>query len=583
MKILPHLEQNNQDLSGLLDRTPLVEDTFRSAMFDNFLYSSQSEAQSIYQSIEGAVDNLSSVYEDVEPIRTEAERVPEYIDEAARNVAMQAVEEQPQDLQVSREDWNDIKKELEEYGLDKKDIEELEEKVMSENGLTYGQLVSQLSGMMKTLKGINLSPVQEQNLNSVFAKLGFTPEESSSMLASVRQGKLGDVVAKMQTKLASMSDSQQLQFSEDETATLSNLLKISGDAGKKIAQLFSAEGATVRDVKQGFTLLKDTLAQQKSTQDAKDLKLVKSVSNSLRSAMEKASDQSPSTVRIASAEVISDSMGAAKDVSESVKQTAQNSAENARQNAQNNSGGSGNGKGFEGNHGNSNMAEADSKHGSRHWLEQILADSDGEDSWGEFFGKLTDESFVKGEGGLNGNIFGGTMGTLQGAAKAAQAGKANPMWENTARSNILDQVQEGAFKRLSQGRSQLTLQLNPHNLGTVNVMLQVKNKDVQAIIKAENPETAKVIAEQLEVVKQALEEQGLKVEKLEVQTGVTDHETQSSWQNAQDHNHAQYQEMMSEMRHRWQVLRQEGTSLAREMQNVGQTATISQSGLYIVA
>jgi len=200
MKILPHLEQGNQDLSNLLDRTSLSENSLRSSMFDNFLYSSRSEAESLYNRTQDLVSRAQPVYEEAVSY-AEPEKATDYIEEAAENVAMQSVEEQPQEMQVSREDWNEIKEELEEYGLDKKDIAELEEKVLSENGITYGQLVSELSSMMKTVKGINLSPVQEQNLNSIFTQLGFSPDESKKLLASIRQGKLGDVVEKMQAKL----------------------------------------------------------------------------------------------------------------------------------------------------------------------------------------------------------------------------------------------------------------------------------------------------------------------------------------------------------------------------------------------
>ncbi|WP_027721067.1 flagellar hook-length control protein FliK [Maridesulfovibrio zosterae] len=578
MKLLPHLEQKNQDISALLDRAPVVEDSYRSAMFDSFLYAGQNDAESVYQPLQDTVNDLNSAREESKYARAEAESAADKLDEAAHEVAMQSVEEQPQDMQVSREDWNEIKEELEEYGLDKKDIADLEEKVMSENGMTYGQLVSELSGMMKILKGIELTPAQEQGLNSIFAKLGFSPDESKSMLGEIRQGKLGKVIEKMQAKLATMSDSQKLEFSEGETATLSKLFNLSGENGKKLAQLFNTDGTTVGDIKKGFAGLKDAFAKQQQEQDAKDLKLVKSIGDSLRSTMEKASDQAPSNIRMASADVISNSMGAAKDVSESVKQNGQNMSGNGNPNGseQNNKGNDGNPNSGQ------NMGEADSSNGQKHWLDKILSDSKSADSWKDFFGKLSDESSIKGEGNLKGNIFGNAMGTLQTAAKSAQAGKASPMWENTARSSVLDQVQEGAFKNLGQGRKQLTLQLNPHNLGSVNVMLQVKNKEVQAVIKAENPDTAKVIAEQLDVVKKALEDQGLKVEKLEVQTGIADHNTQNSWHNAEDHNNSQYQGMMSEMRRRWQVLRHEGASLAQEMQSVEQKATISQGGLYIV-
>ncbi len=570
MKILPHQEKSNQDLSNLLDRTSLSEDSFRSSMFDNFLYSSQSEAESIYNQVQDFASNSKPAYEEVVSYAKE-ETAPDYINEAAENMAVQSVAEQPQEMKVSREDWNDIKEELEEYGIDKKDIAELEEKVMSENGMTYGQLVTELSSMMKDLKGITLTPVQEQNLNSIFTQLGFTPAESKGLLASIRQGKLGDVVEKMQAKLANMADSEKLQLSKDEAKTLTDILKLSGGAANKIAGLLTAEGATAGDFKKGFSILKTALAKQQASQDAKDLHLVKSVAESLHSAMEKASDQSPSTVRMASADVISDSMGAAKDVSERV-------------NNESNSNPSQNGDDLKGNpNGRQHTGQNEESSSNRHWLEQLLSDSDDVDGWDEFFGKLSDGSLGKGEGKLDGNIFGHGFGTLQNAVKSAQAGKTNTMWEKTARSNILEQVQEGIFKNLGQGRKQLTLQLNPNNLGTVNVILQVRNKEVQATIRAENHDTAKVIADQLETVKQALEDQGLKVEKLEVQTGLADGQTDTSWKNAEDHNSAQYQDMVSQMRRRWHTLRQEGTSLAREMQNMNHKETISQSGLYIVA
>ena len=228
MKILPHLNQKNQELEKLIDKSPLLESSYHSALFDDFLYSScQSAVETVYQSFNEAVET-GSTYMNAE---YEEKTSSEYIDEAARNVALQSVEEEPQDLQVSREDWNKIKDELEEYGIDKKDIADLEERVMSEEGMTYGVLVAQLSGMMHKMDGVELNPFQKQNLNSIFAKLGFTPEESKAMLAGLSEGKMGDVLEKIQAKLASLSDTQTLQFSADEVDTLNSLFKISKTAG----------------------------------------------------------------------------------------------------------------------------------------------------------------------------------------------------------------------------------------------------------------------------------------------------------------------------------------------------------------
>ncbi|OEU71607.1 MAG: flagellar hook-length control protein [Desulfovibrio sp. S3730MH75] len=633
MQILPHFDQSTNDPAKTTDRSNLLEDSYRSSMFDDFLYSNKEAGlESVYQPVQEAVADIRSTYEDApsETIQYEDDEVrsaSEYIEDAAQEVANQSVDQQPQDIKVSREDWNEIKEELEAHGIDKKDIADLEEKVMSKGGLSYGEMVNELTGMMKSAKGFNLNPVQEQNMHSLFSKLGFTSDESKAMLTKISQGKLGEVLDQVQAKIGSLPDSQSLQLSEDETKTLSAFFKLSGEKTSQLAQLLMKEGATVGSAKKGFAMLGEALAEDAAAQDAKDLKLVKTVSDSLQNAMNKASDQTPDNFRMASAKVISDSMGVGKDISETNKPTtAEGQPENshsvmtgkdtvgtAASSTTNHSGansgqnldGKSDKNAFEGNgqdknafggstkgdsqtnqnnHSGNNPMAGDTKYTAKHWLENILTDSKDVNSWNDFFGKLTDGSTLKGESALMGEGFGsGTMGALKGAAKAASAGKASGIWENTARSNVLEQVQEGAFKNLGQGVKQLTLTLNPLELGTVNVMIQVKNKEVQATIRAESPEVAKVIAEQLEAVRQVLEEQGLKVEKLEVQTGLADSETQDSWNGAQDHNSAHYQEMMAGMKERWKTLREEGTSLAQDMQNIEHTATISQSGLHIVA
>ncbi|SMF18516.1 flagellar hook-length control protein FliK [Desulfovibrio gilichinskyi] len=613
MKILPYLEQSTQTTGITTDRTPLLENSYRSSMFDNFLYSSDGAAESVYQPVQQAIAEIRSAPEEV--VRREDVRsASENLESAARDVSLESVKKEPQDLQVSREDWNKIKDELKKYGVDKKDIADLEEKVMSEGGITYGVLVTELSSMMQSQKGVTLTPVQKQNMDSIFAKLGFNPDESKNMLADISKGKMGDVLKKMQDKLTALSDSQDLQFSEDETKTLSLLFKLSDENSSKVAQFFTKEGATAGVIKQGFSLLKDALVEQSAKQDAKDLNLVKTVASSLQKAMDQASDQSPDNVRMASAKVISDSLGVGKEIGEKTASntaasqgeagdsaiTNKNSADhstdknsaNTTHSSENKSNNGLNNQakgGFEGNPQNNpqhnNSAASDTKYTNKHWLENILSDSKDVGTWNNFFGKLTDSSITKSESSILGDALGGggVLGTLKNAANAAQSGKATGMWEQTARSNVLEQVQQGAFKNLGQGTKQLTLKLNPLDLGTVNVMIQVHNKDVKAVIRADNPDTARMIADQLESVKHALEQQGLKVDKLEVQTGLADSQTQSSWNGAQDHNTAHYQEMMAGMKKRWHDLRSGGTSLAQDVQNIEHTATISQSGLHVVA
>ncbi|TVR01361.1 MAG: flagellar hook-length control protein FliK [Desulfovibrionales bacterium] len=87
---------------------------------------------------------------------------------------------------------------------------------------------------------------------------------------------------------------------------------------------------------------------------------------------------------------------------------------------------------------------------------------------------------------------------------------------------LLNQVHSGLLQNLGQGRQQLTLQLHPAELGSLTVNLRVVGKEVQAMLRAENPEARQIIAENLPLLRQSLESQGLRVTRLDVQTQFSD-------------------------------------------------------------
>jgi len=109
-------------------------------------------------------------------------------------------------------------------------------------------------------------------------------------------------------------------------------------------------------------------------------------------------------------------------------------------------------------------------------------------------------------------------------------------------SDVLRQVESGMLRNLGQGANRLTLNLTPDELGSVTVMLTVKDKDVQAVIRAETPEAAKILSENMVRVRESLEQQGLKVSKLDVQTSLAQQQDQSAWQGASQHNEARRQQ-----------------------------------------
>ncbi len=102
-------------------------------------------------------------------------------------------------------------------------------------------------------------------------------------------------------------------------------------------------------------------------------------------------------------------------------------------------------------------------------------------------------------------------------------------------TQVLNQVEKGVLSALSNGTRRLELQLNPVELGAVNVLLTTKNGEVSALLRPERPETASLLMQQLSDLRADLEQQGLKVDKVDVQTQVRD-ENGSTWQGMNQHN-----------------------------------------------
>ncbi|PIE68960.1 MAG: hypothetical protein CSA21_04605 [Deltaproteobacteria bacterium] len=141
--------------------------------------------------------------------------------------------------------------------------------------------------------------------------------------------------------------------------------------------------------------------------------------------------------------------------------------------------------------------------------------------------------------------------------------------------HVLDQLQQGAFRNLGQGRKQLTLHLNPAHLGSVHVVLQVKGKEVNAVLRTSQEEVTSILGDQMAQLKEQLERQGLRVNKLEVQNQMTSHDQSHQWNGGSEHN-ASREQLEAGMRElRWRTLQREGEVLAQDMHNPGHRVDIS--------
>lgn len=149
------------------------------------------------------------------------------------------------------------------------------------------------------------------------------------------------------------------------------------------------------------------------------------------------------------------------------------------------------------------------------------------------------------------------------------------------RQEIFSQVEQGLLQNAQNGSQRLTLQLNPAELGQVTVVLSMHQGEMKATIRAENQDSAVVLREQMAELKASLEEQGIKVKELDVQTGLNEQSLAGKWDGPQEHN------MLRDANERSRILRL--TRIRHEAASESNVAMESaarntdNSGLHIVA
>lgn len=164
-------------------------------------------------------------------------------------------------------------------------------------------------------------------------------------------------------------------------------------------------------------------------------------------------------------------------------------------------------------------------------------------------------------------------------------------------TNLRSQVQDTVLTMMKNGAKRLEVSLNPVELGQMAVVLTVKNGEVNAVIQADKAESASLINQQLDVIRAELEHQGLKVENIDVEVGLSDYsDTQNglNWESMQQHNNEQtFRENLQNLNYLRALARKgsssnihEDNSLAHNMHNLGNIMAgkenSSLQGLHII-
>ncbi|WP_035064274.1 flagellar hook-length control protein FliK [Nitratidesulfovibrio termitidis] len=212
------------------------------------------------------------------------------------------------------------------------------------------------------------------------------------------------------------------------------------------------------------------------------------------------------------------------------------------------------------------------------------------DPWAELLRKIDVSPSLSGAAQSMADASASASGAANAASAAQRQGQAlTPYLSEQAAA----QLERGILTSMQDGTRQLTMKLDPGELGNVTVTLSVRNGEVNATIRPDRTETAQALNDQLHVLRTALEQQGLKVDRLEVQTQLQDNSFSQAWQDAAQHNANQEQQARSAERERYRRLRRlrdgdddtgmQAVDAAATAASTGRPATLTASGLDLIA
>ena len=158
-------------------------------------------------------------------------------------------------------------------------------------------------------------------------------------------------------------------------------------------------------------------------------------------------------------------------------------------------------------------------------------------------------------------------------------------------AQVARQVESGLLSALKDGGSRLDLQLHPQELGAITLTLTARNGEVSARIRSEKSETAEMVSRQLDSIRANLEQQGIKVDKIEVQIQNQQGDDGRQWQNLDQHNSRQEEDARREELARLKNLatlrnseeNSDSGILEQPVHSLGQTARYATQSLHVVA
>lgn len=231
--------------------------------------------------------------------------------------------------------------------------------------------------------------------------------------------------------------------------------------------------------------------------------------------------------------------------------------------------------------------QAESRQGKHETFGQNSQEKNNDDGWQSLLGKVgTTPLQTPRADSIVYSMIQGNLAQVEGFAPSQEsAGQAQ------LAQHLASQVEQGMLTAMRDGSTRLDLQLHPAELGTIAITLVARNGEITAQIRSEKSETAEMMTRQLDSILANLEEQGLKVDKIEVQLQNRDDSARNAFDNLGQHNARQEENAFrQELRHLRNLANirnlDRDTSesiLAQRLHTEGQTAQYAAQSLHVIA
>jgi flagellar hook-length control protein FliK len=462
---------------------------------------------------------------------------------------------------VSREAFEQARPLLAKSGMSEDEINDLSKRVQA-GSLTWGQMVQSLAKHTAgAKKSASLSDSEKGDLRAMMQKMGFGAEAAGQLVAALANGNGEAVLGAIGQKLAGMDADSTLDFDSDEMSAFCKALGLGDDAAKALTTKLASGQATVKDMQSALTSIGQELQNQRGRAAAQDT----DVARGLGKLMEK---DVAKNARDTSSTTTADTTGSGGQVKFDLKAKDRNDTSWFDQREKN--------------------QQESSDESWKNFLSKTRQ-ADGQQQAASTATSPSQTAQQSSSQGATKQSILDAAGPRLAQAATGQSAKAETASQSAAYSKVaapkvLDQVTEAMLKDLGQGRKQLTIQLDPENLGKVQVVLQVKGKEVSAALHAQDADTAAMLTGRMEEIKKSLEEKGLTVQTLEVHSGLASRQEQQAAFNTDQHNQAQQQQQdMSRIFSHLRMLKADAGTVALDMQNSGMQEILADQGLHLIA